>query len=73
MLNGSLPKLIIHDTKLSTEILFKKIKKAKISYRLEDLCSQDLPTECLTDFIKTSFSYRFNDAPNYKILHNHLE
>ena len=62
---GSMPGFKI-DNKVDKNEQFKKIKEAKESQRLRDVCFDN--TRELSKFMREVFSYRFKDTPRYDYL-----
>jgi hypothetical protein len=61
---GTLPKVDIYN-KVSRNESFRRIRDAKLSYKMSDLCNRSEGTGELEDFVREVFSYRFQDEPNY--------
>ena len=65
MHDGSLHNMEV-DLEADTGMELNRIKKLKAALKTKDLCFGT--SECLSDFKKEVFSYRFKDEPRY----NHL-
>lgn len=59
-----MPKIDIY-AKVSRNESFRRIRDAKLSYKMHDLCNRVDGTAELEDFVREVFSYRFTDEPNY--------
>ena len=61
---GELPKIDIY-SKVERNESFRRIRDAKLSYKLKDLCNEADGTAELEEFVREVFGYRFKDEPKY--------
>ena len=61
---GELPKIDIY-AQCERNESFRRIRDAKLSYKLKDMCNESDGTAELEEFVREIFSYRYKDEPRY--------